>query len=94
MCIRDSSLHHIAAAAPDVGQQVGDHRRVAVFERMQHDAAAFVGFQITELISFPERFPDRTAVPAAFRRVYKSDPPLNPRLGGDLSHATGITSSF
>ena len=46
------------------------------------------------VISFPERFPDRTAVPAAERRVYKSDPPLNPRLGGDLSHATGITSSF
>ena len=80
-------LHHVAAAASDIGQQVGDHRRVAVFERMQHDAAALVGFQITELISFPERFPDRTAVPAAERRVYKSDPPLNPRLGGDFCPA-------
>ena len=79
-------LHHVAAAPPGVGQQVDDHRRVAVFERMQHDAAALVGFQITELISFPERFPDRTAVPAAERRVYKSDPTPNPSLGRGLSH--------
>ena len=41
---RPDALHHVALPPAAVGEQVDDHSRIAVFERVQHDAARLVGF--------------------------------------------------
>ena len=37
------ALHHVAHSAQHVREQIGDRRTVAVFDRMEYDAARFVG---------------------------------------------------
>ena len=40
------TLHHIASASTDVGQQVGDHRRLAILEGVEDNASGLVLFHV------------------------------------------------